>query len=80
MPSLDELAHAGSVDPSRGIILMKLPKSFVVLAAVSALLSGCSNQDSTQPAENSISAGPKSDGALVKSRKAARPAPASKSP
>jgi len=42
------------------------------VAVVSMLLlglTGCSIQDSTQPAENSISAGPKSDQALVKAKK-----------
>jgi hypothetical protein len=50
----------------------------VVLIAVSALAAGCSVQDSTQPAENSISAGPKSDGALVKAKKTAKSAAGAK--
>ncbi len=53
------------------------------VAVVSMLLlglNGCSIQDSTQPAENSISAGPKTDQALVKSKKVNLPGkPADKS-
>ena len=36
---------------------------------IAFLVTGCGIQDSTQPPENSISAGPKSDGSLVKTKK-----------
>lgn len=52
-----------------------------VLAVLAMPLLGCGIQDTTQPRENSISAGPRSDQAVVKPKKGARPsAPAGKRP
>ncbi len=48
-------------------------KNTLFATLISLLITGCGIQDSTQPPENSISASPKNDGALVKSKKAVIP-------
>ncbi|MFO0891445.1 MAG: hypothetical protein U0790_20165 [Isosphaeraceae bacterium] len=53
--------------------MSKLSRRAVAAVLALSCLSGCSIQDSTQPAENSISAGPRSDQALVKAKKGVRP-------
>jgi hypothetical protein len=57
---------------------MKPRKSLLTLMLLTAMVAGCGIQDSTQPAENSISAAPKSDGPLVKARKTAKANPATR--
>ncbi len=51
----------------------------IINVLLSFVLTGCGIQDSTQPAENSISASPKNDLPVVKAKKAVMP-PAKKSP